>query len=451
VNKAGQFFRRHAFAVCLLIAALVVIALGGSTHAALGLALIPCLGTVLTEEEFQSKVIGATDETKRGLTEIRTAHDALGKRLDGELADVKKVINEQTTLLNETRKRSLTVNSFPRRQGAVSEDCARHLGGLAVLAGLRGKQLAGDRWEGIVKDVLGLEVRTALTVSDIPIPTQWGAEVVELVGQFGAARQYGTVYPLGAGTVKLPKLGTDTTFGLIAGSGTVTEKSPTVSFVTFSPEKFGGLVRLPTELDEDSIVQIGQFVARYSARQIAYIEDYNFFRSTGAGSGSNGTAEGLTKNVVTDSKTVALASTKTAISDATLAKFRELRTKPDAAALRMGAYYLHPSLEQMLSAFNSSGDKPYQANGLNGATLDGFPIRWVDVMPVYSTSAAASTVFALFGDTSFQYLGVRGGIRFDTSTEAGFTTDEILIRALERFTVGKMATGAVAGLITAAS
>jgi hypothetical protein len=52
---------------------------------------------------------------------------------------------------------------------------------------------------------------------------------------------------------------------------------------------------------------------------------------------------------------------------------------------------------------------------------------------------------------SYNYLGVRGGIRFDTSKEAGFTTDEILVRALERFTVGKMATGAVAGLITAAS
>ena len=39
----------------------------------------------------------------------------------------------------------------------------------------------------------------------------------------------------------------------------------------------------------------------------------------------------------------------------------------------------------------------------------------------------------------------------DTSKEAGFTTDEILIRALERFTIGLMATGAVSGLETAAS
>jgi HK97 family phage major capsid protein len=105
----------------------------------------------------------------------------------------------------------------------------------------------------------------------------------------------------------------------------------------------------------------------------------------------------------------------------------------------------------MLSGFNTAGDKPYQANGLNGATLDGFPIRWVDVMPPYATGAAASTVFALFGDLSFAYLGVRGGVRFDVSRDVYFATDEIGIRALERMTTGKMAAGAVAGLVTAAA
>ena len=72
-------------------------------------------------------------------------------------------------------------------------------------------------------------------------------------------------------------------------------------------------------------------------------------------------------------------------------------------------------------------------------------------MPAYSATAAAGQVFGLFGDVSYNYLGIRGGFRFDTSREAGFATDEVLVRALERMTVGKMATGAVAGVITAAS
>src|SRR6266496_1353622 len=122
---------------------------------------------------------------------------------------------------------------------------------------------------------------------------------------------------------------------------------------------------------------------------------------------------------------------------------------------------MHPSFEQLLSGFNTAGDKPYnplaqlQGSGaqpfMMGPTLDGFPVRWVDIMPAYSTSANVSKVFMLFGDLSFQYLGVQGRPRFDTSTDAAFATDEILIRAVERFTIGLMAVGAVAGLETAAS
>lgn len=387
------------------------------------------------------------------------------KELPGKL---KLLQTENETLVSDLktlRKQHLGFKSSSAvRAGQISDECARHLGAIVILSGIRGGQISGSEKanaETLFKEIVGIEAKTAITSSDMPLPTQFSGEVVELVSMWGAARKYATVFPLGTGTVKLPKLGTDTTFGLIAGSATVTEKSPTYSFVTFTPEKFGGLVRLPSEIIEDSIVNIGQFLARYISRQLAYVEDYQVFRSSGAGSGINGTAEGLCKSVVTDSKTVALASTKTAFSDATLAKFRELRTKPDAAALRNGAYYLHPSFEQLLNTFNTAGDKPFNPNSqlgnvngnplANGATLDGFPIRWLDCMPVYSTSAAASTVFALFGDVSFQYLGIRGGIRFDTSMEAGFTTDEILVRGIERLTTGKMATGAVGGLITAAS
>ena len=345
-------------------------------------------------------------------------------------------------------------SSAVARRGAVSDDCARHLGAVVMLAGIRGGQITGGEKanaEAMFKEITGIEAKTAITSSDMPLPTGYSGEVVELVSQWGAARQYATVFPLGTGTTKLPKLTTDTTFGLIAGSGTVTEKSPQYGWVTFTAEKFGGLVRLPAEIVEDSIVNIGQFLARYVARQLAYVEDYQVFRSTGAGSGLNGTAEGLCTSTITDSKVTQMASTKTKYSDATLANFRTLRSVVDAAALGRAAYYMHPTFEQHLAGLNTAGDKPYIANGVQGASLDGFPIRWVDAMPAYSTGANASKVFALFGDLSFQYLGVRGGVRFDTSSEAGFTTDEILVRGLERLTTGKMAAGAVAGLQTAAS
>ena len=400
-----------------------------------------------------------------GIAEVKTLLQSGIEKIDaqakkfGEIeTNLKGQADEVAKLqksLDDLRKAQLAHKaSAIARPGHVSEACARHLGALVLLAGLRQEKLDGrnaDNAGGLFKDITGLEVKTALTSSDIPLPVGYGSEVVELVSLYGTARKYGTVFPLGNGVVKLPKLTTDPTFVLIAGSGTVTEKSPQTAWVTFTAEKFGGLVRLPSEIDEDSIFAMGQFLAKYSARNIARSEDQNFWVGTGAATGVNGTVEGLTYSTITNSKVTQMASTKTKYSDATLTNLRTIRSVVDAPAIGMGAYYMHPSFEQHLSGLNTAGDKPYQANGLGGATLDGFPIRWIDIMPAYSTSANVSKVFALFGDPSYQYLGVRGGIRFDTSKEAGFATDEILVRALERFTIGLMANGAVSGLETAAS
>lgn len=430
-----------------------------------------CYTAALTPEQITefTKICGELKELGShipGIKELSAIDGGFAtiKALPGLFKTEQKRVDDLHGQISKLVKSNLNRKSNGLRGDQVSDECARHLGILAAGIGVRSGSIKGapvSMVESMFKEIIGAEIKTALTSSDIPLPTEYSGQVVELVGLFGTARKYGTVFPLGAGTVKLPKLGTDTTFTLNVASASITEKSPTVPNVTFTAEKFGGLVRFPTELEEDSIVPLGQFLARYGARQVARVEDHNFWAGTGAASGVNGTAEGFTKNVVTNSKTLALASGDLSINDATLAKLRTLRTIPDAAALRNGAYYFHPSMEQKLNSFNTSGDRPYNPNAsmanngaqpfTSGPTLDGFPVRWIDVLPVYSTADAASTVFGLFGDPSFQYLGVRGGVRFDTSMEAGFTTDEILIRILERFTIGLMANGSMSGIITAAA
>lgn len=413
------------------------------------------------------------EEIVRGLAAYKDLFPSLKDlgSVEGGFAAIKSLPRDLEKLrldVNNLRRLNVGRGQADRRPGQITEECARYLGGVAILLGIKSNSIhldtpQGRTAEGICKDIFGAEYKAALTTSDIPLPTEYSGQVIELVSKFGTARRFGSVFPLGAGTVKLPKLTTDTTFGLIASSGAVTEKSPAFAFVTFAAEKFGGLVRLPSEIDEDSIVMLGTWLATYAARQIAYVEDWNFFCSTGAGSGINGSVAGLTVSTITNSKVIQLASTKTHYTDATLDNLRALRTVPDAAALRTSGYYMNPTFEALLSSYNTAGNKPYnpqaQISGTGaypvgqtmGPTLDGFPIYWADVMPAYSSSVNASKVFILFGDASYQYLGIRNGIRFDTSREAAFATDEILIRALERFTIGLMAAGAVAGLETAGS
>ena len=418
------------------------------------------------------------DEPSKLDQQIAKSLDMLGermKRFDGVAEELKLMKEEQAkaqTGLNELQKQLIAYQKHQvsasgvgrRSHDGISESCAKYLGAIYLLGSVEqsGAQMrSGTRelYRNEIKSILGLDIeaKTALTSSDIPLPTNYSGDVVELVYQYGIARRIGTVLPLGASVFKLPKLNSSPTFSLIAGSGTVTEKSPQTAWVTFTPEKFGGLIRLPSEIEEDSIVGIGQFLARYAARQMAQVEDYNFFRSTGAGSGQNGTAEGLTKSVVTDTMFYynggSSSSGKTKQSDATLADFRALRTTPNGAVLGRAQYAMHPTYEALLVSYNTSSTvTPYIRGSLNQpATLDGFPIVWVPDMPAYSTTASASLVHVLFGDFSFNYLGIRGGLRYDISREAGFTTDEVLVRALERFTIGKMATDCVAGLRNSAT
>ncbi len=396
-------------------------------------------GGVMSPEVFQQKVLGGVEALQ---TKAKNSEEHM-KRLEDELIELRGQ--------NQSfRKAALSsvVKGDSSSNGGVSHDCARMLGAIGMAKAIQRGHVTDNRdaISRVVVDVLG---KTALTTSDIPLPVSYSGEVVELVAQYGAARKFGTVFPLPSGVVKLPRLKTDTAFGLIAMSAAISQKSPQFEFVTFNAEKWGGMIVIPTEISEDGGVALGQFIARYAARQIARIEDTVFFAADGTGTYDS--LEGLTTSVVTDSKVVELASTKTKYSDVTMAKFRELRSIVDSPVLGSGKYYLHPTFEQVLASFNTAGDKPYLANGIKGASFDGFGIEWVDVLPAYSASTNAAKVFALFGDLSYQYLGVRGPIRFDMSDIPGFANDQLYVRSLERFTIGKMAAGAVGGLKTAAS
>jgi len=61
------------------------------------------------------------------------------------------------------------------------------------------------------------------------------------------------------------------------------------------------------------------------------------------------------------------------------------------------AYYMSPSMEALLVTFNTIGQpliyRPQ--NGVQPATLDGFPIHWIGVSQPYATTAAPSTFFGV--------------------------------------------------------
>lgn len=146
-----------------------------------------------------------------------------------------------------------------------------------------------------------------------------------------------------------------------------------------------------------------------------------------------------------------LGSSLTRPIDITLDDMRALRSKVASAALANGAYYLHRSHERILAGFNSKSVNAYIVNGANGESmLDGYPVRWVEVMPAFGSEPAPGQGQIAFADARLDWLATTGEFCFGTSENVYFPTDEALLTCFERFTCGLMYDDAAAVLQLAA-
>ncbi|MBU6411033.1 MAG: phage major capsid protein [Verrucomicrobia bacterium] len=439
-----------------------------------------------------------TQDQEREFAEILTglrAHEANLKaladvgKMDGGLAAIKQLpdlLKRNDELHREVGRLRKQMAEGPSKQGVrwiggvpfVTDDCAKAITSVFILDASRLKD--GQALESIIpdrnrrerilnysaeclgmnlKEAMGVIAKAALDPTTTPLPTVYVPQVIELVWHYGQARQYATVYPLGAGTVKLPRLkaGEDD-FGYL-GVGTagmsqaVPEKRVTAELITFTANKLGGLIRIPTEIEEDTFIPLGQFLARYIARQLAKLEDKTLF--LGDGTATYADIVGIGKYCSANAAYLTqLAAGNTAPTDATVANFRAMRAQINAAALVDDpAYYMHPTMEALLVTFNTIGTPLiYQpARGGQPATLDGFPVRWVGVMQPYTAGAAPAAFLAFFGALRYWFLGERGAPRIEVSREVFFATDELAMRALERIDVEAMAIDAMSALQTAAA
>src|SRR5437870_5822345 len=356
-----------------------------------------------------------TKEIQDLLTEIKTGWSGVSA-LPAEVKTMREGTDKLATELKDVRRQLASRHALPapHRRGVVSDDCARYLAGTFIVHCERSDKLDAlcsvpaqrDSLIAFARDTLDLSTRTALNTSDIPLPTHFSGEIRELISDFGVVRRWMSPYPIGMGTARPARMGTRPAFGSIAMSAAFGEKSPTVTFASLESHKIGGIVRLPREIDEQSIVAMGQFLARYGAVEFARVEDNWGFLADG--SGTYESVKGVVQIARDNANTVVLAAGKTKPSDATLDDFRLLRTKVNKAALngRLSAYYLDSTWETRLPAFRTTAEpNVYQRLPDGSAILDGYPIIWTDVLQAYTTSAAADSAIAVFGAMSFWWMG----------------------------------------------
>ncbi len=399
------------------------------------------------------------------INELKTLLVTANDGVTETLAEQKSQGQEITRLrqnVDELRRLNLRRNGAggARPRGGISDDAAANLGAAFVLHAARSGKLdalasSAHYRDGLLSEarrLLGVEQRAALTTSEIPLPTEYSGELMELIAEFGMARQNLTIYPMGGGTNKPPRVGTRPAFQSVVMSAAFPQLSPTITFASLESHKVGGLVIVPREIDEQSIVAFGNYLARYGAVEFARAEDTWAFLADG--SATYESVVGICKTAVDNGKHVTLGATKTAPSDAVLDDFRALRRKVNTAVLgRGGAYYLNRTWEARLRAFNNAANDPfvfaYRPDGIS--TLDGFPIVWTEVLAAYDTAAAPSAYVAVFGALKFWWFGVRGMPRMDFSEHVYFVNDQLATRFIEEIDFDYNAIDSAAVLRTAAA
>ena len=410
--------------------------------------------TVITQDqlnEFQDILT----EVKGGWAGVKDLPAAV-KTLEDENSRLTRHFNDVRRLLAARGPAPARV----RLAGQVSDECARQLAAHFIahcdksdkLEALSSIPAQRDALVQFARGTLNLTTRAALTTGDIPLPAEYGSEVRELISEFGVVRRRMAPYPIGLGTAKPARMGTRPAFGAITMSAALAEKSPALGFASLESHKLGGIVRLPREIDEQSIVAMGQFLARYGAVEFARSEDTWGFLADG--SATYDSVRGIVQIARDKDLALALASGKTKPSDATLEDFRALRRQVNKAALngRLSAYYLDTTWETRLPAFKTASEpNVYQRLADGSALLDGYPVVWTDVLEPYGTAASADKPIAVFGALSFWWLGEHGSPRIDTSEHVWFANDQLAVRFIEEIDFDYAASDATTALLTAES
>lgn len=367
--------------------------------------------------------------------------------LKGELKEARKII--------AARQQGL---STIRPKGRVSDEAALQLGAWLVFQlEKRGKldmcvpdETLRKSLCGQMRSHFGLSADKALSTTEVPLPVQYYSEIRDLIAEYGVVRQLMTGWPLSGGTDKPPRQGTRFTLSFKAQNTQLDEKSLSIGFASLETHKPSGILYIPREIREQSIVAVGAYIAKLSAIAAAQCEDETGL--LGDGTATYDSISGVAKIASNNSKVRQLATAKTKPSDVTAGDFRALFAMVNSRVRATGVWLLNNTWEAFLPELNTEANQyVFRYNNAGQALLWGRPIRWTEVMQEFADTAAASEYITIFGDLSYWWFGTRpGGVRIDESADFKFDYDLISIRVIEELDFDYMATDAAAALQTGA-
>lgn len=265
------------------------------------------------------------------------------------------------------------------------------------------------------------------------VPDELDQAIIDLRAEYGKFRANTRVLNMNRDVLQINRRAGGMTAVAVGEGGTFTESDNTFDQVQLTASKFGVLTKVSSELLEDAVINLGDYVAGEIAYAFANKEDECGFN--GDGTKDFGRITGL-KNAVGSAGIITGANSFGALTLANLTstvglapEFVFSRTTPK---WYMSTQFYHTVVLNLLVAAGGNTNLTL-ANGVSVPSLFGYEVVMVDVMP---KSSAASTICAYFGALDLaSTMGDRRPTEVATSTDFAFNQDQTAIRGTTRFDI----------------
>jgi HK97 family phage major capsid protein len=272
--------------------------------------------------------------------------------------------------------------------------------------------------------------------------------IIKLLQEYGVFRRNARVMPMGSGQTTVPKIDGLLTVYCPGEGGTITQTTPDVPLLGITPKTLCALTAYSMELEDDSLVALGELLADLFTRSFAYYEDLCGF--LGDGTSTYFSFKGVTGSLLAVDATIGnikslVVGTGNAYSELVLGDFIKVQgTLPQFPGVNPKwyehRYFYHAVFVALaLAAGGTPASEVIMGAGQRQKLQLGDPVEFTQVMPKVE---ANSQICSIYGDLMMgAVLGARGGLEFATSDQRYFEQGLIAVRGRDRVAINAHGVG----------
>jgi HK97 family phage major capsid protein len=408
------------------------------------------------------RAIEAEDTTARDveLIDLNKRADELTAKIDFEKKVVESAKNLRSVVercspapeVKEERSENVRIEAVPFSGRLRAFENAKD----AYSVGMWFKSKSGDaeakRW---CQDH-GIEARaqgsTGSTTGAAFVPDVLSSTVIRLVDQYSAFAQNATNVVMPSDVLLFPRRTAGATAYWINENAAITASDPTSNQVTLTAKKVTGAVTIASELLQDSIVSIADWIAAELALTLSNaVEEAAWSGNPSNAPAVAGLVTTYTGGLLAASAATYAASLVTAAGDTPdevtkanlLAMMARVPQHSRAGAKWFCSPFFFAACMQNLDL--AQGGSVGLSQGM-GPTFLGSEVVLTDRLPAGADSTGA--IMALYGNmANSSYYGIRQAIEIASSDQVNFLSDQTVIRAVARVAIthANLGTDTVAG------